>query len=501
MIHTLPFLRRRFRTRIRALRARHVSSLKRLLLLWIIPVLLTGAVVGQINSGTVLTAQVEAAYDRSLAGVLRAIDLNISTQSGGLALAQPYQLLDFFELTASGNVYYRIATEDGLAEIGYPALPMPDAPLPSDKLIFFDGAYLDGEPVRVAVMARELDPPLHHDLGASRRVIIQVAESLETRRAYIRDMLLQSFWRDLAVIVLTAGLLVLAVVSALRPLRRLRQALRARDPDDLRPMSTRGIPAEVRPLVEAINHHMDRYAHQAQRQRQFLDDASHQLRTPLTLLRTQIGYAQREQDIQEMRQALNAMQSGLDRAIRVTNQMLALARAHGAALPETLAARDTFDLCALVEESVRLMLPAARKRGLEYGLDLPPRRIMVRGMRLLLQEAIVNILDNAIRYSPPGGAVAVDVLVEDGLLRIVVQDNGPGMTDADIAKAGVRFRRGEAGRQRQGAGLGLAIVAAIVRLHQGEMRLARCQDGPGLRVELVFSLAEKNGFSAVSGPG
>ncbi|WP_353171684.1 sensor histidine kinase [Paracandidimonas soli] len=463
-------------------------SLKSLLLLWIIPILLLVSSLGLWSSNTVLKEQVEAAYDRSLAGVLRAIDINISTDSGGLALEQPYRLLEFFDLTASGNVYYRIATEDGLAEIGHGGLPLPSHAMESGKMYFFNARYLDEEPVRAAVLARPLIPPLHTQQGVSQRVVIQVAESLEQRQSFIQGILLRAAGRDVLVIVLNGVLLVCGVIFALRPLLRLRNELAQRSTDDLSPISQKDVPSEVLPLVEAINHHMERYARQAKSQRQFLDDASHQLRTPLTILRTQLDYALRENDLEETRAAIHAMRDGLERATRVTNQMLALARAHGAAQPEAAMARESFSLNRLVEESTRLMLPAAKAKRLDYGMDLPPRQVPFTGMKLLLQEAIVNLIDNAIRYSPEGGSVMVLLSASADEIRITVADDGPGMSPQDMAKAGVRFRRGAAGKSQAGAGLGLAIVKAIAELHMGELRLASPRNRQGLDAELVFSL-------------
>lgn len=463
-------------------------SLKGLLLLWIIPVLLIVSSFSLLDSNSILKEQVEEAYDRSLAGVLRAIDINISTDSGGLALEQPYRLLEFFDLTASGNVYYRIATEDGLAEIGHGGLPLPSHAMESGEIYFFNATYLDDEPVRTAILARPLSPPLHTEKGISQRVVIQVAESLEQRKTFIQEILLRAAGRDAVIILLNGILLVGAAMFALRPLARLKNELAQRSTDDLRPISHSDVPSEVLPLVEAINHHMARYARQAKSQRQFLDDASHQLRTPLTVLRTQLDYALRENDLAETRLAIRAMRDGLDRATRVTNQMLALARAHGASLPETAIPRESFSLSHLVEESTRLMLPAAKAKRLDYGLDLPSRPIFFYGMKLLLQEAIVNLIDNAIRYSADGDSVMVQLTSSATELRITVTDNGPGMSPQDIAKAGVRFRRGVAGKNQAGAGLGLAIVKAIAELHIGELKLSSPENRPGLDAELVFSL-------------
>ncbi|MDO4231864.1 MAG: sensor histidine kinase N-terminal domain-containing protein [Lautropia sp.] len=454
--------------------ARAGKSLKISLLWWMLPALLVGTAVGMWRSGEVLQQQAESAYDRSLAGALRAIDLNVSTETGGLSLAMPYQLMEFFRMTASGRVYYRVMTEDGLAEIGHAALPMPDLLPPTDQLSFYYGRYFDEELIRVAILVRELSPPLrvHGEKGSgSNRVIIQVAESLEDRERDMHGLLMDVVLRDLMLLVLLVLAVSAGVVLALRPLVRLRDEVVSRPEDDLRPISVNGIPAEVVPLVQGINGHMARFLRHAQTQRQFLDDASHQLRTPLALLRTKVEYALRESDPAEMRAALAAMRSGLDRAERVTNQMLALARANDARMGGAGVQHEHFDLCALLDESVRLLWSAARQKRLDYGMELPSEPVLIQGGRLLLQEAMLNLLDNAIKYTPEGGSVLTTLTRRGDEVVLAVLDSGPGMSAEDIALAGVRFRRGEAGKGSAGAGLGLAIVSAIVTAHQGRMRL------------------------------
>jgi len=442
-------------------------------------------------SNNQLRGQVDAAYDRSLAGALRAMDLNISTTSGGLSMEQPYLLFEFFQLTAtSGHVYYRVATEDGLAEIGSQGLPLPDRPLISGKPQFFYADYL-GEPVRVAAMARPMDPPLFNNDGG--RVIVQVAESLETRRDFLHSALVQSASVDTAIIVISLLVVIWSVFTALKPLERLKDDMANRPTDDLSPVHASEVPTEVRPLIDAVNLHMSRYTDQARMQRQFLDDASHQLRTPLSVLQAQINYALRESDPQEIRDALLAMQDGLDRAVRTCNQMLALARAKDAALSEE-AQFEPVDLETLANGVVRGLLPAARKRGIDLGLDLPDpgeeKPVTVSGLEWLLREALSNLVDNAIRYAPAGGLVTVRVTSLDGETTLAVEDNGPGMSPDDIAHAGVRFRRGAAGKNKPGAGLGLAIVDTIARTHGARLAISNRASSGGLHVALVFARGE-----------
>lgn len=417
-------------------------TLKTQLLWWLIPTLVLVMMGALWLSNHQLRNQVDIAYDRSLAGALRAIDHNISTASGGLAMEQPYLMLEFFELTANGSVFYRVATEDGLAEIGHPGLPMPAQPLVSGEPQFFYATY-QGAPVRVAALARAMDPPLYANKGG--RVIVQVAEGLESRQAFLHQVLVRSVERDLAVILISVLVIVLGVFMALRPLERLRQEVERRSADDLSPVSASEMPGEVLPLVAAVNLHMARYAAQARVQSQFLDDASHQLRTPLSVLRTQTAYALRETCPQEVRTALLAMQEGLDRAVRTTNQMLALARAKDASL-------------------------------------------VVQGVDWLLREAASNLVDNAIRYTAPGGVVTVVVRRQAGQASLAVEDSGPGMSAEDIARAGIRFRRGAAGKNKPGAGLGLAIVDTIAGLLGARLVLENRTPLAGLRAALVFSL-------------
>lgn len=472
-------------------------SLKARLLAWIVPILLVGSTVDIWSSALLLRQQAQEAYDRALAGVVRVIDLNISTESGGLALAQPYQLLEMFELTATGNVFYRVATEDGLADIGFATMPTPDILPPSGELIFYDAAYLDGEQVRVAMLVRPMDPPLLAG-GQEQRVIVQVAESLSERERYSAQMVWRSVGRDGLVLVLLVCTILLGVWVAFRPLQRLQDEMEQRDKDDLRPISAKGIPTEVAPMVDAINRHITRFTEHVQLQRQFLDDASHQLRTPLTTLRTSVDYALRENDPEELKAALKAMRSGLDRAERVTNQMLSLAKVHDASMQAPGQAMERFDLGQTLEDCVRLMLPAARAKKLDYGLDLPEQRVRMLGMRLLIQEAILNVLDNAIKYTPHKGSVLARLELRQGQVCLIVEDSGVGMSELDIQQAGVRFRRGAAGKANNGAGLGLAIVEAIVRTHQGEMRLISPARTNGLQVELVFFLGLNNCLCTVS---
>ncbi|MFZ3084381.1 sensor histidine kinase [Rhodoferax ferrireducens] len=455
-------------------------SLRRTLLLVLVPGLLLvgGAEVWQTWRTAVGAAN--AAYDRSLLGAIKAVDANISTVSGGLGVELPYRMLEFFELTASGRVYYRVATEDGLVEIGNAHLPPPPRVLVTGRPQFLDASYFD-EPVRVGSYSRVLDPPLAGQT-AGQRVVIQIAETLESRQAFTRALVLEAVARDLLLLAVAIGLMTLAIGWALRPLTRLRNEVEARSALDLTPIVPIGIPADVLPLVEAINHHVERSRQQTQARQRFVDDASHQLRTPLATLTTQVGFALREANPAHQHEALIAIKAQLEETVRQTNQMLALARFDSAGLrPEIL------DASELVEKTTREWWMEAREHGIDLGFEPDSEPLRVLGEAALLKEAMSNLLHNAIRYTPRGGQVTVQLTHSAGKGVITVVDNGPGMPVEERARAGDRFFRGSNASQ-PGTGLGLAIVRSIAERHGGELRLGSGANGQGFAVSIVVPL-------------
>jgi len=460
--------------------AEHRSYSLRALLLWfLIPAQVAVLSLALWHSSHQLHNQVDLAYDRALAGALRAIDHNIATESGGLAVELPYLMLEFFELTADNTVYYRILTEDGLADIGNQDLPLPDQRLQSGIPVFYDQDYL-GTPIRIAAMARPMSPPLYGQPHG--RVIVMVGEDRSSRDSVMRGMMVRSVVRDLIEVLASSGLILLGVLIGLRPLTRLYHSLKRRKADDLSPITASELPREVQPLVQAVNQHVARHARQARRQRRFLDDASHQLRTPLAVLNTQLDYALREPDPAEARTALLAMRQGLVQAQRTAAQLLALARAR-----EFDQQTDTLlpvALTPLAQDVIRQLYSLARQKRQSIEMEGAELAAIVQGVEWLLREAVVNLMDNAIKYTAPGGTITVRIVRLPDQIMLSVRDTGPGMSDTDIRKAGQRFRRGQAGKSSHGAGLGLAIVRTIMQHHRGSLRITATHSG--CEVSIIF---------------
>lgn len=471
--------------KLNAWRALHALSLRRTLLLVLIPGLLLvgGAEVWQ--TWRTAVGATNAAYDRSLLGAIKAMDANISTASGGLGVELPYRLLEFFELTANGRVYYRVATEDGLVEIGTADLPPAPSVLVTERPQFIDANYY-GEAVRVGSYARLLDPPLAGQ-AKGQRVVIQIAETLESRQAFTRTLVLEAVARDLLLLIVAIGLMTLAVGWALLPLARLRNEVEARSALDLTPIVATGVPADVQPLVQAINHHIERNRQHTEARQRFVDDASHQLRTPLATLSTQVGFALRESDPAHQRESLIAIKTQLEEMVRQTNQMLALARVDSAGLKT-----EVVDASELVEKTTREWWIAAREHGVDLGFepDAQPLRVLVDAT--MLKEALSNLLHNAIRYTPRSGQVTVQLTHSEGEAVITVVDNGSGLPLQERARAGDRFFRGSNASQ-PGTGLGLAIVRSIAERHGGELRVDANTHGQGLAVAIVLPLIRSVG--------
>jgi two-component system sensor histidine kinase TctE len=315
-------------------------------------------------------------------------------------------------------------------------------------------------------------------------LVIQVAESVESRRAFMRSFVLRAAARDALVISLVGFGIALLLSLLLRPVSRLASQVAARAPSDLRALDAQqDLPRDLLPLVDAINRQLQRTRDLMARQRQFLDDASHQLRTPLATLHAQVGYAQRQQDAGELRSALDSIARQLEHATRATNQLLALARSDAQSLN-----RERFDLGELAREVGTVLLPLARARALDFGIEVPDAPVWCCGDRALLFEAASNLAHNAIKYTEPGGQVTI-LVRPDGAPghRLSVTNTGPEIPAPVQRQLGERFVKGHG---HSGSGLGLAIAKTIADRHGGRLELERLAEGQANCLSLWWPASE-----------
>jgi two-component system sensor histidine kinase TctE len=247
----------------------------------------------------------------------------------------------------------------------------------------------------------------------------------------------------------------------------LRQRIEARREADLSPIALRRVPEELRPLTEAFNSMLARMLHNVEAQRRFVADAAHQMRTPLTGLKTQAQLAMRETDPAELRHALRQIAISVDRASHLVNQLLALARAE--ASEHSQQALAPLDIDRLLREIVETWVVRALDRQIDLGYE-PAGAVSIMGNAFLLREMINNLIDNALRYTPDGGRVTCRIVAQGDFVLLEVEDNGIGITDEQALMVFDRFYRVD-DTGVEGSGLGLAIVREIAELHHAAASL------------------------------
>ncbi|HRE15491.1 MAG TPA: ATP-binding protein, partial [Rhodocyclaceae bacterium] len=275
---------------------------------------------------------------------------------------------------------------------------------------------------------------------------------------------------------------------------RLRETIEARDPADLSPIATRRVPDELEPLVEAFNAMLKRMKRNVEAQQRFIADAAHQMRTPLTGLKTQAQFAMRE-DAEAMRHAMAQIATGVDRASRLVNQLLLLARTEASAQAER--ARHPLDLEMLLRDQISEWVGRALSRSIDLGFE-QHGPIWILGDDFLLREMINNLLDNALRYTPAGGSVTGRVQRNGDFAVLEVEDSGVGISLEDAELVFERFYRvDDAGTE--GSGLGLAIVREIASQHDAYAALRPNRNQVGAVARVVFPLLEAPEFAANAG--
>ncbi|QTD46283.1 ATP-binding protein [Ottowia testudinis] len=353
----------------------------------------------------------------------------------------------------------------------------PDEPLAAADARGLSNQQVGGEAWRVFTTTRTDDGRV--------KAVIHVAEHASARHHVLLASLRGTMIPLLAALPLLAAGIWWSVRQALQPLRLLSDGVAARRPQALTPLAEEGVLPEARPLVQALNGLFERVHDQLASERRFTADAAHELRTPIAAIRMQAQVAQGATSDDERRAALDATIAGCDRATRLVEQLLQLARLEaeviGASASESQ--RGQADLAAAAQQQAQELAAQAHRRRQRIVLDRPPQAVSVPMSAPLLAVLLRNLMDNALRYGPDGGRVQAQVAgVDDGTgARLVVEDAGPGLSDADLQRLGERFFR-VLGSGQSGSGLGWSIVRRLARLHDLSIALDRSPTLGGLRV-------------------
>ena len=401
-------------------------------------------------------AETEALFDAQMQRI--ALSLSGSLGAGALSDDAPAA-----ETPAAREMIIQIWRADGVMLYRSPQGRL----LPPQTAIGFSDTVAGGEPYRIYALRTATQ-------------VVQVAQQTEARGRMAGQLAL----RAVLPVALLAPVLMLivwwVVGRAIGPIERVRRQVAARRPDDLAPLPTAGLPAEVRPLVGEMNGLLTRLSAAWDALTHFTADAAHELRSPLAALRLQAQSLQRAPDDATRAIATERLLAGIDRATRLVEQLLALARQEGAGEGAELV---SLDLTALARNALADAEPEAARHAIALTLDAPTAHVVLRADEAALAVLLRNLLGNALRHTPPRGQVRVGVREEASVIDLTVEDSGPGIAPDERARVLDRFYR-VPGTPGHGSGLGLAIVRAIAERHGAALTLDASPTLGGLRVML-----------------
>jgi len=458
--------------------ATHYNSLFGEILDWMLAPLLFLWPISIIITHNVAASIANTPYDRSMADSLRALSQMIGVEAGVVSVNFPAPARALFRSDQDDVVYFQVTDLSGDVVSGDREIPWtaPPRDVVPGEVLFRDGV-IQGEEVRIAYLFIKAYPEPDSPL-----VLVQLGETRNKRSDLASRVVTGVLLPQFAIIPLAVILVWLGLTRGIAPLNRLQRILRRRRPSDLSPISTIGVPEEVRPLIVAFNEMMERLEENLHAQQRFIADAAHQMRTPLTGLRMQTELALLETEPEALRSSLQQIAGSAERASHLINQLLALARAESSS--EKIYAVERVDLSALVREVVEELFPRVRAKDIDLGIEAAEQALAIDGNPVLLRELVKNLVDNAIKYTPVEGQVTVRTTATEFAI-LEVEDSGIGIPEADRERVFERFYR-VLGSGEDGSGLGLPIVREIAELHRARVTLNPNPSGRGSLAQVVF---------------
>ena len=454
------------------------TTLRRQVLAWVSIPLGILWLVSAYSSYDIAQRFVNGAYDRALLESALDIGRQVRVLRGRVYVDLPEVVVQMLRSRESGQVFYLVTGPDNEYITGEPDL-RPAQTTPSGQAAYFNDSYR-GQPIRVVAIKLPVETEEVHGL-----VTIQVAETLSPRTDLLREVLVRMALPQTLLAILAGAVLWFAVGRGLAPLSNLRREIEQRSHRDLSALSVTHVPAELRPLVESTNALLHRLSTVLSAQQRFIADAAHQLRTPIAGLRTQTELARRQTSPADTEAALAQLQTAAERTTHLVNQLLSLARAEPST--EHPQPMSKLDLSELAREVTTEHVPRALACNLDLGFEGSDEPQPLSGDAFLLREMLGNLIDNAIRYTPPGGHVTVRLTRAQDQLQLSVEDNGAGIPEAERDAVLERFHR-VLGTGVEGAGLGLAIVREIVMRHGGEIHMLPGRDNRGTLAQITLPL-------------
>ena len=395
---------------------------------------------------------------------------NVKVDANGRVDAHVSQeSLNILQTDSTDQVYFQISLPDGSVVAGDKDLPQAQM---KGTNPFHQTVTFRGQQVRLAT---------YRDDTHAQPVVITVAETMNKRGKVRARLLSTALWSDMLVLLAVLGLVWIGVRLAIKPLDAVSDQIARRSPSDLTPLPNTGVPLELQELIERLNSLLTTIDESGRAERQFLESAAHQLRTPLTGLLAQLDLLVTDEMDPEKRTHLVFTREAAQRLSRTTQQLLALARSEHRL--HTYAENRAVDLAALAEACVSDHVERASRLGVDLGAALRPAS--VQGVAWLLTEALNNLIDNALTYTPSGGTVTVRTGALPSGVFLEVVDSGVGIPEAERVNVVTRFYRGEQSRG-VGSGLGLAIVADVAHRHAAVLTIGPGDNDQGTCVRLAF---------------
>ncbi|MBB3711782.1 two-component system sensor histidine kinase TctE [Limimaricola variabilis] len=450
-----------------------LSLRARLFTMIVLPLVLVAGLASwaRLDSATQLSQRL---YDQTLMAVALVISRDVLLSEGDILTGA---LTGALSEALGDRVFYRIVGPEGSFVTGFSEAPAPPPGDGADMPRFYDST-LDGVPVRVVTLREHFDDPRFEGW-----VTVQVWQTVSERAALSLRLLAQTIF-SLASVIVTAGLIVwFGIHRGLRPMRQLEAAIAARTPDDLHPIR-RWVPPEMNRLVEATNDLLARLRAAFAARDAFISDAAHQIRNPIASLQVQAEALLTAPDEASLRRRAGDLAADARRAGRLTNQLLSMEKVRGRSLRRE---RSQLDLVALATETSRGFAARALRRGVEVSFASTGTPRSVIADRVLVEEMLVNLLDNALMHGAAhGGEIAVTLDFAPEAVTLAVADDGPGVPDDLRERIFDRFFRAE-DDGTAGCGLGLAIARDVAQAHGGDVRLA--SGTQGARFEAVLPLS------------
>ena len=386
---------------------------------------------------------------------------------------------------------------------------------PHDKMFYSirddQGHFLFGNPDVIYQKADDLDPadpddfnvyfgkiknesvrivsiPVEHSINkVKKQFFIQVAETRNQRTEIQRQII---FWIVIPQLILLISALILvrfAVKRGLSPILYLNEKIIARSYKDLKPIDIQNVPLEVGRLVGSLNNLMGELDNAIKSENRFVNDAAHQLRTPLAGILAQIQLAQESQDVEEIKRRLEQISQSSKRLIHIINQLLSLSKTQ----PEAMHASQfvELDLVVLVKKTMEDLFSLADLKKIDLGFDGSNEAAFIMGDEQKLYDLIHNLIENGIKYTPHLGKVNVSIKSKDNKICLIVEDTGKGIPKEDQPNVFKRFYRGDNVTQSgedAGAGIGLAIAKEIANMHEATIEIDSRNEKPGTRFYVYF---------------